>query len=224
MLFADSLHDRKYVYFSYHERSIVSNIERIRDRIEEAGAGAVFVPADFNDIADQPAVHNILSRLVRDGTLRRAMRGVYAKPRHSELLGEEIPPAVDDVARAIARGNGWIVVPSGNHALNMLGLDTQVPARFSYVSSGPYKRYVVDGAEVSFSHRANRDILDKSYLTCLVVQALKALGKDGVDDGVVERLASRLTAEDAERLCAETRNATSWVFEAANRVREAKAG
>ena len=92
------------------------------------------------------------------------------------------------------------------------------------MSSGPYKRYDIDGAEVSFSHRANRDILDKSYLTCLVVQALKALGKDGVDDKIIESLASRLTAEDAERLCAETRNATSWVFEAAKRVKEARVG
>ena len=110
--------------------------------------------------------------------------------------------------------------PVGQPRLNMLGLDEQVPARFSYVSSGPYKRYDIDGAEVSFSHRANRDILDKSYLTCLVVQALKALGKDGVDDKIIESLASRLTTEDAERLCTETRNATSWVFEAAKRVKE----
>ena len=56
------------------------------------------------------------------------------------------------------------------------------------------------------------------------MQALKALGKDGVDDKVIESLASRLTAEDAERLCAETRNATSWVFEAAKRVKEARVG
>lgn len=202
----------------------MTSAKKIRDRIEGADPGAVFVPSDFNDIADRSAVHNILSRLVKDGTLRHAARGVYAKPKHSDLLGGEIPPAIDDIAHAIARGNGWVIVPSGNHALNMLGLDEQVPARFSYVSSGPYKRYDIDGAEVSFSHRANRDILDKSYLTCLVVQALKALGKDGVDDKVIKSLASRLTAEDAERLCAETRNATSWVFEAAKRVKEARVG
>ena len=201
----------------------MSDVKRIRDRIAEAAPGTAFVPADFGDIADRPAVHNALSRLARDGTLRRAARGVYAKPKYSELLGEEVPPSVDDVARAIARGNGWIVVPSGNHALNMLGLDTQVPARFSYVSSGPYKRYDVGGAEVSFNHRASRDILEKSYLTCLVVQALKALGRDGVDDEVIGRLASRLSADEAERLCRETRNTTSWVFAAAKRIKETKA-
>lgn len=201
----------------------MSNAQLIRDRIGRAEPGTLFVPADFNDIADRPTVHNVLSRLVRDGMLRRAARGVYRKPRRSELLGEEVPPGVDDIAHAIARSNGWTIVPSGNHALNMLGLDAQVPARFSYVSSGPYKRYEIGGTEVSFNHRANRDILEKSYLTCLVVQALKALGRDGVDDAAISKLASRLSKDEAEALYDETRTATSWVFEAAKRVREMKA-
>ena len=200
----------------------MSNSQMIRNRIERAEPGTLFVPADFNDIADRPAAHNILSRLVRDGTLRRAARGVYGKPRVSGLLGEEIPPSVDDVAHAIARSNGWTIVPSGNYALNMLGLDTQVPARFSYVSSGPYKRYDIGGVEVSFSHRANRDILEKSYLTCLIVQALKALGREGVDDAVIAKLASRLSEGEAEALYNETRNATSLVFDAAKQVKELK--
>lgn len=201
----------------------MSNAQMIRNRIEKAQPGTLFVPADFNDIADRPAAHNVLSRLAHDGTLRRAARGVYGKPRRSELLGEEIPLGVDDVARAIARSNEWTIVPSGNHALNMLGLDAQVPARFSYVSSGPYKRYEIDGTEVSFNHRANRDILKKSYLTCLVVQALKALGRDGVDDAAISKLASRLSEDEAEALYDETRNATSWVFDAAKRIKEMKA-
>lgn len=201
----------------------MSVAKEIGNRIEAADPNTVFIPSDFYDIADAPAVRNVLSRLVRDGALRHDARGVYSKPRFSKFLGEEVPPGIDDIARAIARANGWVIVPSGNHALNMLGLDTQVPASFTYVSSGPYKKYDIDGAKVSFKHRANRDIIEKSYLTCLVIQALKALGKDGIDDRVLEKLASRLTMEEAEALYNETRNATSWVFRAAKGMREMKA-
>lgn len=200
----------------------MSAAEEIKSMVTAAEPGTVFIPADFQDISTPENVHNVLSRLERGGDLRRCTRGVYCRPRYSNLLKEEIPPSVDSIAHALARANGWTIVPSGNHALNMLGLDTQVPASFTYVSSGPYKEYDIGGTKVRFNHRANRDIIEKSYLTCLFIQALKALGKDGVDETVIGLLAGRVSAEETQVLYEETRNTTSWVFEAAKAIKEAK--
>lgn len=97
-------------------------------------------------------------------------------------MGTEVPASADEVVRAVARANKWIVALSGDAALNALGLDTQVPAKLVYVSSGPYKRYEYGPYDIELRHRANRDLLDCSQVTCTIVQALKALGRENVGD------------------------------------------
>lgn len=110
--------------------------DAIRNRIEAAKTGSVFILSDFSDLADPEAVRKAITRLENDGTLTRVMRGVYYKPKHSELLGETVAPSQDDVAHALARNYGWTIVPCGDTALNLLGLSEQVPAQWLYVSDG----------------------------------------------------------------------------------------
>lgn len=60
-----------------------------------------------------------------------------------------------------------------------------MPATATYVSNGPYKRYDYAGYKIEMLHRANRDVTGYSPTTALVIQALKALGKDAVDERVL---------------------------------------
>ncbi len=69
------------------------------------------------------------------------MRGVYDKPAYSNLLQEVAAPDPEQIAEALARSYNWTIAPSGNTALNLLGLSTQVPANWVFISSGPYKKY-----------------------------------------------------------------------------------
>ena len=199
--------------------SIAKEIER---RIAESEPGTVFVPSDFHDIASVDNANTVLSRMARRGDVMRPMRGLYAKPKRLEAIGADVPPSPDAVAHAIARKNKWVIAPSGDTALNRLGLDTQVPAVYEYVSSGPYKSYEYGKLAIVLKHRANRDLLDCSPTTCLVIQALKALGREAVDDGVAKKIAARLTEGEANRLYEETRNSTAWAFEFAKTLKEAK--
>ena len=64
--------------------------EQIRDRIISAPDGSVFVNSDFADIADNNTIRQSISRLVREGILRRVIRGVFDKPKYSKLLGEYV--------------------------------------------------------------------------------------------------------------------------------------
>ena len=199
--------------------SIAAEIE---ERIAGAEPGTVFVPSDFHDIASVDNANSVLSRMAKRGDVMRAMRGIYAKPKRVEELDADVPPTPDAVAHAIARNNKWVIAPSGNTALNRLGLDTQVPAVYEYVSSGPYKTYQYGKFAIAMKHRANRDLLDCSPTTCLVIQALRAIGKDAADDEVAARIAARLSDEEIEALYDETRNSTAWVFEFAKKVKEAR--
>ena len=118
-----------------------SKISLITKRIDEAPFGSAFVTSDFTDLAEYETAKKTISRLEKKGTLRRVLRGVYDKPKFSSLLQEYADPIPDQIAHAIARNYNWTISASGNTALNQLGLSTQVPADWSYISSGPYKKY-----------------------------------------------------------------------------------
>lgn len=190
----------------------------IAERIAAMGPGKAFTAADFADVTNARNASNVLGRMHSRSKLARAIRGVYYVPEKSALLGTEITASVDEVVRAIARANKWIVTPAGDAALNALGLDAQVPARHVYVSSGPYKTYSYGPYTIELKHRANRDLLDCSPVTRAIVQALKALGKNDVNDETIAVLARNLDDEAAEAFLEESKGLTSWIVEAAKKI------
>lgn len=202
----------------------MTEAKAIAARIADIGPGKAFTALDFSDVASPRNAGNVLGRLYAKGKLARAVRGVYYVPERSALLGTEVPIGVDEVVRAIARANKWIVAPAGDAALNALGLDTRVPAKLSYVSSGPYKTYEYGSYVIELKHRANRDLLDCSQINCIFVQAMKAIGKGNMSAETISVLAHNLSKEQVDTLVSESVGLTSWVGQAAKKVREAKYG
>ena len=190
-----------------------NNLKLIRDRINQSEIGTVYVAIDFVDISDKTNVNAYLARLVDEGLIRRVLRGVYDKPEYNDFLEEYVAPSPDKVANALARNFGWSIVPCGDTALNLLGLSTQVPAAWVYVSDGTYKEYTYDNTTIQFKKTTNKEVSKLSYKTALTVQALKALGKDKIDDTVISRLSKLLTAEEKKTMLEEAKAATSWIYE-----------
>ena len=127
-----------------------TNLKLIRDRINQSEIGTVYVAVDFVDISDKTNINAYLARLVEEGLIRRVLRGVYDKPEYNDFLEEYVAPSPDKVANALARNFGWTIVPCGDTALNLLGLSTQVPAEWAYVSDGTYKKYTYDNTTIEF--------------------------------------------------------------------------
>ena len=188
-------------------------LNQIRGNIEKAENGSVFVSTDFTDITDKKTVHMGLIRLADEGLIKKILFGVYYKPEYSELLGETVAPSPNKVAHALARNFGWTIVPCGDTALNLLGLSTQVPSQWVYVSDGAYKEYSFDNTVIKFKRTTNKEISKLSYKTALTIQALKALGKDNVSEQIICRLKKALCEEDKEKMMTEAKSATSWVYE-----------
>lgn len=193
-------------------------LQQIEKRMMNAPAGDAFITSDFLDIADTQAVNKALSRLAEDRRIRRVLRGVYDRPRYSELLQEYTAPRMETVAKAIARNFGWTIAPCGDTALNMLGLSTQVPAVWLYVSDGPYREYDVGSMKLKFKHTTLKDIAGVSTRSALVVQALKALGNGNVNEKIIRRLSSMLTINEKKALLLETQRGTTWIYEIAREV------
>ena len=188
-------------------------LNQIRGNIERAEAGSVFVSTDFTDITDKKTVNMGLIRLADEGLIKKILFGVYYKPEFNELLGETVAPSPNKVAHALARNFGWTIVPCGDTALNLLGLSTQVPSQWVYVSDGAYKEYTFDNTTIKFKRTTNKEISKVSYKTALTIQALKALGKENITEQVILRLKKILTDEEKEKMLAESKSATSWVLE-----------
>ena len=188
-------------------------LNQIRGNIERAEAGSVFVSTDFTDITDKKTVNMGLIRLADEGLIKKILFGVYYKPEFSKLLGETVAPSPNKVAHALARNFGWTIVPCGDTALNLLGLSTQVPSQWVYVSDGAYKEYTFDNTTIKFKRTTNKEISKVSYKTALTIQALKALGKENITEQVILRLKKILTDEEKEKMLAESKSATSWVLE-----------
>lgn len=193
--------------------SVSSSANIIKTRIMNSPDGSVFTTVDFADVIENSRVGVILSRLEEDGVIRRVMRGIYDKPVYNNFLKEYIAPSPSLVAEALARNFGWTIVPCGDTALNILGLSTQVPAAWSYVSDGTYKEYTYDNTTIKFKRTTNKEISKLSYKTALVVQALKALGKDNIDDTIINKLKNDLTDEEKTTALLEAKAATSWIYE-----------
>lgn len=185
----------------------------IKNRILAEKIGAAFVAADFADITDKSITNVVLARLESEGIIRRVLRGVYDKPEYNEFLKEYIAPIPDNVAHALARNYGWTIVPCGDTALNLLGLSTQVPATWVYVSDGTYKEYAYDNTTIQFKKTTNKEVSKLSYKTALTIQALKALGKEKIDDAVLDSLHKLLTADEKQTMMSEAKTATSWIYE-----------
>lgn len=191
---------------------------KINELISQANPETVFVASDFSHIAPINTVRQCLSRLEKSQQIVRIMRGVYYQPAYSELLQEYEAPSPHHVAMALARNFGWTIAPSGAAALNMLALSTQVPARWSFVSDGPYRSFSFGNITIEFKHCSAKGISGMSPKTVLVIQAIKALGKENLDESNIQRIRRALSAEERIDLLEETRHTTVWIYEAIKKV------
>ena len=180
-------------------------------RIYGNGKGWAFSKIDFLDLGGDADIRKSLSELATKGTIRRVLRGVYDYPQISKLLNTEMGPDLEQVAHALARRSGWRLQPSENTALNLLGLSTQVPAQSIYLSDGPSKSYQIEERELIFKKRTLKESVFKHPESELVVQALKALGKERIDKAILQKLAQQWTPNKWQKILRDTKTAPAWV-------------
>lgn len=137
--------------------------EKIHYRINGRGRGWAFTKTDFVVGFGDENIHKALPALTRAGKVRLVCHGVYGYPRYSELLGQVLSPDIDQVAAAVARKYNWRIQPSSDTALNLLGLSTQGPGRWVYLSDGPSREYPIgeDGRQILAFRKSARTFWEK---------------------------------------------------------------
>ena len=96
--------------------------KKIKERIDNFNNDKVFISIDFLDITDNETVRKTLNRFTNSEKIQKIVKGVYYNPEYNELIEEYEAPSVHEVAKAIVRKYNWTIAPSGNMALNLLGL------------------------------------------------------------------------------------------------------
>jgi hypothetical protein len=193
-------------------------MNKVVSRIYGHGRGWAFTKKDLADCGGSMAVEKALPRLRDKGTIRKILRGVYDYPCMSSLFNAPSSPIPDQIAQAISRSNGWSIYPSGDTALNLLGLSTQMVGKYCYFSDGPSRKYCWSGGELIFKKRAIKETAQLSARTALIVQALKALGKENVNQTVIEKLRKELTLKEIKTALREAKFVTSWVYEVIKKI------
>jgi hypothetical protein len=194
--------------------SMQSIENKVISRIYGRGRGWAFTEADFSSDFKRTSIDWALSNLVKTNKIRRVCRGVYDYPKYSEFLKETLSPDFDQVAQALARKFNWRIQASGDAALNLLGLSTQVPARIVYLTDGPSRSYQVGQSELCFKKEALKNIGFKHLESGLIVHALKSLGQEHIDDAVIEKIRQKIDSKKHKQIMRDVSSVTGWVKEA----------
>ena len=175
----------------------------IANQIEEnmtENLGKIFSIHDFYHLGTKNTVKSALYRLYEENKIVRLIDGLY-KPKYSQILKEYIYPDVSVVADKLAEKFSWTIAPTGETALNYTGLSTQVPNEYIYITDGAYREYMYRGKKIVFKRTTNRHITTYSKELSILIQALKALGKDKVGDNEIQKLAifAKCVKEDLKK-------------------------
>jgi hypothetical protein len=191
-------------------------------RIENAGRGFVFTCKEFQDITSSGSIGQILSRLVKEGMMRRIGRGLFDYPKVNPALGGELSPDLYLATKAIARKSRWAILPFGDLAANRLGLSQQVPAKHICLSNGPTKQIKVGNRTIHFKHARPKEIYIDSEISGLVVPALRYIGKDNVNKDVVAHLKNNLSHKEKKELLEHIHYSTGWIYEIIQQIAKEK--
>ena len=182
----------------------------ILKRIRGRGRGAVFTPSDFLDLGSRDSVDQALSRLSRKGVIRRLDRGVYDFPVVSQRVGNRSPNAYA-VAESVAGRLGARVQHSGAYTAYILGLSDQVPAKAIFLTDGPNRTIRAGNHTVELKHAGHRSMIGAGSISGHVQQALRYLGRSGIDGHVASILRQRLSDTDKRRLQNDAPGLPAWI-------------
>jgi len=126
--------------------------------------------------------------------------------------------------RALMEGSQAQWQVSGAYAANLLGLSEQVPARIVILTDGVPRRVSLGKLTVTFRRAAPRNLLGAGRPAGLVIQALRHLRAEGLDEARLSELRSRLDRSTRDELAALTPKLAAWMQPLVERLtKEAKA-
>lgn len=184
--------------------------EKIEKCIKSKQRGVLLFADDFVGFGSSEAIRQALVRLVNKEVIRRIAQGIYVRPIISEFIGEVLP-SVEEVAQGIAKRDKIKIVPTGTHALNLLGLSTQIPLKLVYLTDGAPREIKIHKGTIKLKKTTPKNLLAKGKISALVIQALRELGQKGVTEEFESKIIELLKREERKDLEHDISLAPEWI-------------
>ena len=191
------------------------NISKIiRERISGIEIGKLFTINDFADLNNDNLVTRTLSRLQNEGAIVRVATGIYVNPKKTQF--GILYPTIDQIAQKIAERDKAQIMPTGDTALNILGLSTQVPMNAVYITNGAKRKVKVGERNIIFKNVIQKNFQFKGKLLPLIIIALKELGEKNITNEIknkITKLISECNAEEKTTLFHDLYLSPVWIKE-----------
>lgn len=177
------------------EDAIKENIT-LKDKIALLPDDSILFRSDYPEYHSE-FVGSTLAELTDDGILSKIAQGIYVKPTKSRF--GLVFPSVEKVVQAIAARDNAQILPSGMTALNVLGLSTQIPMNYSYLTSGSERTIKLKNHQVVLKRGVPKNFSYKTRLIALLAQALRTLKQENIGNSelrIIRELISKETDKE----------------------------
>ena len=192
-----------------NKESYIEESKTLKSRIKALPVDSVLFRSDYPEYHSE-FVGSTLAELTESGVLFKMAQGIYVKPRKSRF--GLVLPSIEKIVQAIAMRDNAEVLPTGTTALNALGLSTQVPMNYSYLTSGSERTIKLANRQVVLKRGVPKNFCYKTRLIALLTQALRALKQENIGDSETQIIRELIAKEtDKENLAKDVDAMPGWM-------------
>lgn len=192
-----------------NKEGYIEESRTLKSRIKALPVDSVLFRSDYPEYHSE-FVGSTLAELSESGVLFKMALGIYVKPRKSRF--GLVLPSIEKIVQAIAMRDNAEVLPTGTTALNALGLSTQVPMNYSYLTSGSERTIKLANRQVVLKRGVPKNFCYKTRLIALLTQALRALKQENIGDSEIQIIRELIAKEtDKESLAKDVDAMPGWM-------------
>ena len=190
-----------------------SVLKEIENKLKSGRRGKILFAADFSTFGLPKSVNKAMERLTQSGLIIRLAQGIYLYPQIDTRLGLGVLyPSIETIANEIAKRDKARIVPTGDYALNVLGLSTQIPLNVVFLTDGAARTITIgNGKGILFKRTVPKNLSFKSEPLMLVASALKEIGNGNVTNQQLEKIRIILLQEDKLKIRGDLDLLPAWI-------------
>lgn len=173
--------------------------QSVENQIKKICPGQIFFLSEFRGLGPDSAIRKALSRIAKEKRIERLTRGIYYTPQHDPLLGELLP-SIESAIEMIARHEKIRVKPTGVYALHKLGLSTQVPLRWVYLTDGTKRKIKIGKIIIYLKPATPKKLSLQGEISGLIISALSEIDPKRLMQDEVNKIKTLLMQEDKRKL------------------------
>src|SRR5205823_4118108 len=102
----------------------------------------------------------------------------------------------------------------------LLGISEQVPVRAVYLTDGPDRKVRIGKRQIILKHTVPRNMATGGRISGTVIQALRWLGKQHINNQTISTLRRQLSEGEKQQLIRDLRYAPAWIADVMRKAAE----